>query len=112
MAHASSANLRGIADVLAKIRGLPGIQETRPGIFYIRRQPFLHFHVRGDARWADAKIGPVWGPEIPLPFGAGARAKSAFVREVRARYEACAATRTRFGRRPSRAGSRRGTHSA
>ena len=112
MAHASSENLRGIADVLATIRGFAGVQETRPGIFYIRRRPFLHFHVRGDARWADAKIGTKWGLEIPLPFDAGARAKFAFVREVRARYEACATTGPRSARRPSRAGSRRGTRSA
>lgn len=112
MAHASSENLRGIADVLGAIRALPDIQERRPGIFYVRGRPFLHFHVRGDDRWADAKIGMVWGPEIPLPFDAGQRAKAAFVREVRARYEACATTVTRSLRRPSRAGSRRGTRSA
>ena len=76
MAHASSENLRGIADVLATIRGFAGVQETRPGIFYIRRRPFLHFHVRGDARWADAKIGTKWGLEIPLPFDAGAKMSS------------------------------------
>jgi hypothetical protein len=98
--------------VLAAIRALPGTQEKRPGIFYIRRVPFLHFHVRGDDRWADAKIGTVWGPKIPLPFDAGARARSAFVREARARYAACAATGTRSSRRPSRVGSRRGTRSA
>jgi hypothetical protein len=112
MAHAASDGLRGIADVLAAIRAFPDIQETRPGIFYVRRRPFLHFHVRGDARWADAKIGTVWGPEIPLPFDARARTKAAFVREVRARYEACATTGTKSARRPSRAGSRRATRSA
>ena len=112
MAHAASESLRGIADVLAAIRAFPDIQEKKPGIFYVRRQPFMHFHVRDDVRWADAKIGTMWGPEIPLPFEAGARAKAAFVREVRARYEACATTGTRSSRRPSRAGSRRATRSA
>ena len=112
MAHAASAHLHGIADVLAAIRALPEIQERRPGIFYVRRLPFLHFHVRGDDRWADAKMGTVWGPKIPLPFDAGARARFAFVREVRARYAACATTGTRSSRRPSRAGNRRGTGSA
>jgi hypothetical protein len=106
MAHAKPAALRGIADVLAAIRALPGVQEPRPGIFYTRRIPFLHFHVRGDERWADAKIGTVWGPRMPLPFDAGGRAKAAFVREVRARYAACATRETRSARRPSRAGSR------
>ena len=112
MAHAGSEHLRGITDVLAAIRGFPDIREKRPGIFYVRRVPFLHFHVRGDDRWADAKIGTAWGPKIPLPFDAGARAKAAFVREVRARYAACATTETKFVRRPSRAGSRKATGSA
>jgi hypothetical protein len=88
MGHARREDLLDVADVLDAIRALPGVSERSPGIFYIGRVPFLHFHTREGDRWADAKAGRDWGPEVPLPFGARGAAKSAFLREVRARYEA------------------------
>jgi hypothetical protein len=48
------------------------------------------------------KNGTTWGAEIILPLGAGRAARAAFVREIRARYEACVAA----GRAP-RSGARR-----
>ncbi len=89
MGHAKPEDLLDIADVVEEIRALPGVVERSPGIFYIGSAPFLHFHTRAGDRWADAKLGREWGPEIPLPFGATRRAKSAFLAEVRARHAAC-----------------------
>ena len=89
MGHARGQDLLDIADVLEKVRALPGISERSPGTFYIGRTPFLHFHAKAGDRWADAKVGREWGPEIPLPFGSRSRMKAVFLREVRARYDAC-----------------------
>jgi hypothetical protein len=93
MAHARREDLSDIDDVLHALRALPGMIERSPGVFYLRRTPFLHFHARAGARWADARAGADWGPEMPLPFGASARARAAFVKEARQRYEMCASTR-------------------
>jgi hypothetical protein len=89
MGHARGQDLLDIADVLGEVRALPGVSERSPGIFYLGRTPFLHFHTKDGDRWADAKVGREWGPEMPLPFGSRARMKSAFLKEVRARYDAC-----------------------
>ena len=93
MNRASPRELRDLADVLDEIRALPDIVERKSGVFYLRRLPFLHFHTTGPGRRAHAKIGATWGPEIPIPFGATARAKAAFLREVRKRHKATAAAR-------------------
>jgi hypothetical protein len=90
MAHARREDLSDIDDVLQALRALPGMMERTFGVFYLRRTPFLHFHTRAGERWADARAGTDWGPEMPLPFGASARAKAAFVKEARKRYEICA----------------------
>ena len=91
MGHARANDLRDLRDALAEIRALPSVTERRPGVFWLRRTPFLHFHTTGDFRRAHAKIGTAWGPEIVLPFGAGRAARAAFVKEIRARYDACVA---------------------
>jgi len=91
MGHARANDLRDLRDALAEIRALPGVSEQRPGVFWLRRTPFLHFHTTGDFRRAHAKIGRVWGPEIILPFGATRAARGAFLKEIRARYKACVA---------------------
>jgi hypothetical protein len=87
MAHARYSDLDDLATLLAKIRSLPGIQEPRPGIFYLKRTPFLHFHTRAGARWADAKAGQDWGPEIPLPFALSAAESEAAWACIQERYQ-------------------------
>jgi len=88
MGHAGRDELRDIADVLTALRRLPDVVERSPGVFYLRREPFLHFHTRAGERCTDAKAGDTWGPRIPLPIGAGARQKAAFLKQVRARHAA------------------------
>ena len=94
MGHARYEELRDIHDVLEGIRHLPAISEPAPGIFYLRRAPFLHFHTKAGVRWADAKAGATWGSEIPIRLGAGPREKSAFLQEVQRRHEAFVAAMT------------------
>ncbi len=89
MGRARYEDLRDLEDLLWAIRRLPEISEPKPGIFYLRRSPFLHFHTKDGSRWADVKVGATWGPELPIPFNCGRRERSVFLRETRARYEAC-----------------------
>jgi hypothetical protein len=74
-----------IADVLAEVRAWPGIVEKGPGVFYLRRRPFLHFHLAaGGARRADIKGRAGWIPfDLPRPVSATRR--RAFLRELRIR---------------------------
>jgi hypothetical protein len=99
MAHCTSGQLSDLADVLAKIRRLPGVLEARPGIFHIGRTAFLHFHARNERRWADARCGKEWGDEIPIDFDAPASAREAFLRVVAARHRATFALLSRTTRR-------------
>ncbi len=99
MPRARPADLRDLRDALARIRALPGLTERAPGVFWLRRTPFMHFHTKHPPRRVHAKNGPTWGAEIVLPVGAGRAARAAFVREIRARYAACLVSRTRARRR-------------
>jgi len=104
MGHAGPNHLRDLRDALREIRALPGLSEPRPGVFWLRRTPFLHFHTTGDFRRAHAKVGRTWGPEIVLPFGASRKIRAAFVKEIRARHAACLEVQKRprrRGRRPA-----------
>lgn len=85
--HCPFEELDDLAQVLDQIRGWPDIREPRPGIFYIKRLPFLHFHVdRSGRRWADVREGPSWGPEVEIPYGASSAAHREFLEEVERRY--------------------------
>jgi len=99
MGHARPNDLHDLRDALRKIRALPGLSEPRPGVFWLRRTPFLHFHTTGDFRRAHAKAGRTWGPEIVLPFGASPGIRAAFVKEIRARYATCLEVQKRPRRR-------------
>lgn len=93
MPRARRADLSDLDDALATIRALPGLIERAPGVFWLHRVPFMHFHTTRPPRRVHAKNGKNWGAEILLPMGAGRAARAAFVREIRARYEACLASR-------------------
>jgi hypothetical protein len=87
MAHCPFDELRDLRDVLDAIRTWPGVREPRPGVFYVKRTPFLHFHLdRSGRRSADARDGASWGAELEIERGAGASAKERFLREVERRY--------------------------
>ena len=86
MAHCPPALLDDVADVLAEVREWAGIVEKSPGVFYSRRQPFLHFHLAdGKRRWADVK-GPTGWTSFGLPRPLSATRRRAFLRLLGARY--------------------------
>ncbi len=86
MAHCPPALLDDIADVLADVRSWPGIVEKSPGVFYARRNPFLHFHlVDGERRRADVKGRAGWTSlDLPRPISVAKR--RAFLKLLGARY--------------------------
>ncbi len=86
MAHCPPALLDDITDVLADVRSWPGIVEKSPGVFYARRQPFLHFHlVEGSRRRADLKGRAGW-TSLDLPCPISPTKRRALLRLLGARY--------------------------
>lgn len=84
MAHCPPEQLEDIAEVLQELRALPGLVEKKTGIFYIKSDGFLHFHVKDGRRWAHVKTGRRGGwEEVELAFNAPATARKAFLTTVR-----------------------------
>ena len=49
MARCPAKLLDDLESVFAELRTWPGVVEPKPGVFYVRREPFLHFHLHADA---------------------------------------------------------------
>lgn len=80
------ARLDGLDGILEGLRRLPELVEVTPGVFYLQRKPFLHFHTSATTRAADVKAGADWGERIHLPTGPVSKAATTkFLREVRRR---------------------------
>lgn len=60
MKHAGSEALDRLAGVLASLRARSHLRETRPGIFYVKRRAFLHFHEDPAGLFADLRRGGEW----------------------------------------------------
>lgn len=88
MAHCPFEKLLDVTSVLESIRSLTAIKENKPGIFYIGSQSFLHFHVKEDRRWADAREGSSWGKTIEIPFHPTLLQKKEFLNEIIRRHSA------------------------
>jgi hypothetical protein len=88
MGHTPADKLKDIKDVLSEIRKWPGIKEKGVGIFYFKSIPFLHFHDKDGARWADVKTKTGWGKPIDLPFDASSIQRRRFLKESGVRYQA------------------------
>jgi hypothetical protein len=55
-----------LEEVLTQVRSWEGVDDRGGGTFYLRRKPFLHFHVGRDSRRADVRRAEGW-VEIDLP---------------------------------------------
>ncbi len=55
MARASEEILQQLQSLLVELRIIPDPIETKPGIFYVRRLPMLHFYETDDGIVADLK---------------------------------------------------------
>ena len=67
--------LDDLADVFETVRAWEGVVEKKPGVFYARRLPFLHFHLaEGGQRRADIKSRAGWLPfDLPRPISSTRR---------------------------------------
>jgi len=74
MAYCPPRLLDDIGDLFAEVRTWAGVIEKSPGVFYVRRQPFLHFHLVEGGRQLD----------LPRPVSTARR--QALLRELRMRY--------------------------
>jgi hypothetical protein len=78
--------LDDVADVIAEVRDWDDVVERKPGVFYARRLPFLHFHLfEGVRRRADIRGRAAW-ISIDLPRPVTARRRRELLRELRKRY--------------------------
>jgi len=78
--------LDDLADIFAAVRGWESVVEKKPGVFYARRLPFLHFHLaEGGQRRADIKSQAGWLPfDLPRPLSAARRRQ--FERALKAHH--------------------------
>lgn len=87
MAHCPPEMLADLVAVLAEVRGWAGVREDKPGVFYVRRQPFLHFHLTKDGtRRGDIKGSRGW-ISLGLPRPISATRRQALRRELRRQYQ-------------------------
>ena len=56
MAHTKPEDLRDLEQELEALRALQNVREKSKGVFYYKSLPFLHFHDKDGARWADLKL--------------------------------------------------------
>ena len=86
MARCPPELLADVADVLTVVRQWVGLIEKKPGVLYIRREPFLHFHLlKGARRRADIKGSDGWrSMELPQPLPSATRRQ--FLHELKGRY--------------------------
>jgi hypothetical protein len=86
MAYCPPELLADLADLLAEVRTWAWVTEKKPNVFYVRRQPFLHFHlVEGGRRRADVKGRTGW-VQLDLPRPISPTRCRAFLRELRTHY--------------------------
>ena len=78
--HATPAGLERISDLLERLRGVNGLVERAPGVFYRRSRAFLHFHEDPAGMFADVRLA---GDDF-VRFGVTSRSEQAsFLRRVR-----------------------------
>lgn len=86
MGRCPPERLDDLGDLFAELRTWKGVVERSPAVFYVGRQPFLHFHLlQGDKRRADIKARDDW-VEVDLPHPASATRRAALLRALRRCY--------------------------
>jgi hypothetical protein len=96
MAHCPPALLDDLHPVIAEARTWAGVVQPSPGVLYVGRQPWLHFHLVQGRRCADVRGKTGW-IRIPLPRPSSATSRRRLLRALCATYrdrrEASARTR-------------------
>jgi hypothetical protein len=66
MKRASLATLQQLEPLLVRVRGLAGLVERKPGMFYRRSSAFLHFHEDAAGIFADVKLNGAEFERLPV----------------------------------------------
>ena len=99
MAYCPPELLDDLADLFADLRTWAGVIEKRPGVFYARNRPLLHFHLlAGGRRRADVKGRTNW-VQLDLPRPVTAMRRRELFRALRMRYSEKAETKSAMRRR-------------
>jgi hypothetical protein len=78
--------LDDLEDVLNTVRSWDGVEEKGAGTFYLKRKPYLHFHVGRDSRRADIRCLRGW-VQVDLPEPVSPATKRRFLALLRDEYE-------------------------
>ncbi len=81
--------ITNLEPAFSEIKKLDKIKETKPGIFYLKSDGFLHFHEKDGKIWADIKEGKDWGKPFDVPPKVTKAFLSEFVQEVKRRHLKC-----------------------
>ena len=100
MTRIDPGRLDDLTEVLDEVRRWEGVEDRSGGTLYLRRKPFLHFHVGRDSRRADVRGSEGW-VQVDLPEPAPASARRRLLTELRTAYAATATPP-----RPARPGAR------
>ena len=92
MSHCKPEQLSDVEIVLDEIKKFDVIKEKKKGVFYLKSKAFLHFHVKENKRWADARCGKSWGEPIILPFNPSEVSIKKFLKTVKQYYLKTSAT--------------------
>lgn len=92
MAHCPYDKIKNLEPAFVKIRKLEKIKEPKPGIFYLKSQGFLHFHIKNDATgmariWAHVRDGQNWTDDLDIPAKPTARFLKEFYSRIYTAYE-------------------------
>jgi hypothetical protein len=87
MGHTKPELIEDLEAELASLRTLSGIKEKKPGVFYWKSVPFLHFHDKDGNRWADIKtLNGDW-VRTEISFDAKSSAKARFLKTAKAAHQ-------------------------
>jgi hypothetical protein len=87
MAHCPIQQLTDLEAVFEVLRQWPGLKEKKTGTFYYKGKGFLHFHIKGDRRWADIREGKDWGEPFDIAFDPDVQVQAAFLKEIERRFQ-------------------------
>jgi hypothetical protein len=91
--HAGADAFVRLSRLLEELRSRPTLREKRPGVFYLRSRPFLHFHEDPSGLFADVRLDGAQFTRLPVTTS---REQASLLRRIDGRLPAprpAAATR-------------------
>lgn len=87
MGRCAYEKIQGLEPVFTAIQAWPDIKESKPGVYYIKSQGFLHFHDDKEGRiWADVNDGSGW-KNVDVPTKLTKTFMKVFHQQLRKAYE-------------------------